>query len=716
MKKTHSVAWAVMAVVAMFCLILLSGGRTAEADTIYNVSGDATRATSFTVQAWGSATVTLRQDYGFFRYTSGSTGRAWGRFHVDVVRNGGTQRLEWDNTVGETLILTLNSSGTYRVTVTPWTASEINAQISGFSAWTQLPTWSVTGASNCSVSNQGTVTAAPTATSRVCTVYYRDAYGNTLQSFNRYCTVGTNTVTAPATLQGGAYTLISASSQTVTGYSNGTVSPKSVVFYYAKASTATPRPTTATVTVYYRTYAGSLLQSHQVTVTQGNNTITAPATLQNGTYSLVSSATQNVTLYANGSLSLSSVTFYYDRTATPTPTPPSTATVTVYYCDAGGSVLQTRQVTVSRGTNTVSAPATIDSGRYTLISGSSQSVTLYSNGTLSVSSLVFYYQRSATPTPVPPSTATVTVYYCDANGSTLQTRQVTVSRGTNTITAPSTLDNGSYTLISGASQSVTLYSNGSLSASSVTFYYSRVNNVTATVTVRLIDVDTMSTLSTRYETLGVGTHTIYAGSTPSGYRAYSETSATVTVYADGTVSRGLITFEYKRQTPVTNPPVTQAPVPAGNVVYPTNWDTQFGPESKNPEGRSNLHRICDNDPSTVLSHIHWDREVKDPIPEFTVTFGGSTVSAIGVTNGIASSYDRYTANARPSSMRLRIYHSGGVTDCVIELPKGYNGSMKTYSLGGTFTGVTKIEIFVEHVWLGDSNRYNVNIAEIAFFE
>ena len=892
MQTKHSIAWGALAIIGFFCLVMLFIAPGAMADSPYNIDGSSGVTTTFTAQAWSNATVTLTQENGVFRYNSGSSARAWGRYHIDITLNGQTQRLEWEPaTGGQTIVLRLNQQGYYTIRVSPWTPVEMRTQISGFNSWNTLPTWAVTGTSNCTLNGGAAPTTTPANTATV-TVYYRDSYGATLQTHSVTVRQGANTITAPITLQNGTYSLISQSSQSVTLYSNGTLSATSVTFYYSRSSTVTPTPTpapvTATISVYYRTTEGSLLQMKTATVSQGVNTITAPATLQGGVYILASQASQSVTLYSNGSLSANSVTFYYSRNnpATPTPTPvPVTATVSVYYRTTEGSLIQMRSITVNQGTNTVTAPSTLQGGVYTLASQASQSVTLYSNGTLSTSSLTFYYSRvnPATPTPTPaplkkditvyyrsndgallqsyaytcsvgtnsitapttlqnnrynlispsvqqvtlysngtlsansvtfyympynpvtptptpvtatctvyyrssdgtllqshtvtcsvgnntitapatlwsgdynlispnpqtvtvytngtmstnsvtfyysrrevitptpaPVTATCMVYYRDINGGLLQSRMVTCTVGNNTITAPTTLQDGDYTLSSPQTQTVTVYSDGSMSTNSVTFYYTEVPAVMATITVQKRDVDSLDILSSTTQTLRAGTHAIQAGSAPSGYRLYSQSTVSVTVYPDGTVSQSTVTFDYKRISP---PTPTDPSIPVGPQVHPTSWDTQFKPGtsgSSNENRYINLPNLYDNNINTSFNYIYWSGEVKDDIPELTVLFegfGGNQISAFGLIAGKVTSSSQFERNSMPTEFMLRIYSDEGVSDRTVSLNRGYSQNMRTYSLGHVYHNVTKIEIFITHIRKGQGdNQYNVHLTELAFFE
>lgn len=721
MRTKSSIAWWALALVGVVCLGLIAGTRSAQADTAYNISGTGGVTTTFNAQANANATITFTQENGIFRYTSGSVARAWGRFHVDVTLNGSTQRYEWQPTTGgQTFVLQLSQKGFYTITVTPWTSAEMRTQLSGFSTWNTLPAWSVTSVSGCALYAASSPTATSQAVTASVTIYYRDAAGNTLQTFTRSCSVGTSTITAPLTLQSGAYTLISPQSQTVTLYANGTLSASSVVFYYTAVSVATPTPTpllTASVTVYYRDSTGALLQTRSVQITQGSKIITAPATLQSGAYVLASPSSQTVTLYANGTLSASSVTFYYtaNNPATPTPTPVS-ATVTVYYRAIDGSLLESRTQACSVGSNTVSAPASLQNGAYTLASESVQTVTLYASGTLSASSVTFYYapRQIATPTPEPVITASVMVYYRSTDGTLLQSRFETCRRGTNTITAPDTLQNGAYVLSSSKSQPVTLYANGTLSTQSVTFYYTRIPTVSATITVQLRDADTMSILSSRTVTLGVGTHTVQAGSTPSGYQAISSTSATVTVYSDGTASPSVVTFDYRRRQSA-----TAVPVVTHDLVYPTSWDTKFRPEistnSSNNWRWQELDKLTDGNASTYFQYYLYTSDTENGYPEFTAYFSNSTVQGIGIRNGVSSGYSDYMRIIR---MHAIIYTTSGTyTVENLTVPDTYQLDYYWLSFGRSYTDVEKIEIYVDQRRKGNVTDYQylIRIRDLCFY-
>ena len=879
-KRFGSLVWGLLGTLAMICAVLLSGSP-AHADTYGVTGGDGSTITTFYVQSWGSATITLTQESGVFTSTTGGSARAWGRYHVDCSLNGASQRLEWKDPYKDTFVIRMNQAGLYKISLTPYTNPEMSAEVSVFGSWKVLPTWSLTNTQNCQISTaptpepvtgnyltvyyrdqygkqigmrtvycsvgSNTITAPQTlqngrfylssASTQVvtltaggvlspatvtfyyaeaaatpaptqqpistasCTVYYRDVYGSLLSTTSYTCRTGSNTITAPATLSvnGRSYSRISSASQSVTLYASGSLSATSVTFFYQITSTPTPAPATATVYIYYRDSAGNLLQSSSETMTVGTRTFTAPSTLSvNGrTYKLYTAQSQQVTLYASGSLSTSSLTFYYQVQNTPTPAP-VTATVYIYYRDSSGNMLQSSSETMTVGTRTFTAPATLSVGgrTYKLYTAQSQQVTLYANGTLSASSLSFYYQLQNTPTPVP-ATATIYIYYRDNAGNLLQTDSKTITVGTHTFTAPSTLwvssrnyqlipptsqqvtlyQNGAvsassvtfyyqrestpapvtvsvriyyrdsygsilqqqsetmtvgtrtftapatlsaggktYNLTSTGSQSVTLYSDGTLSASSVDFYYQEYNPVTATITVQKIDVDTMATLDTRSETLGVGTHTIKAGNTPSGYDLYDASTASVTVYENGNVSQSVVTFRYRRK--ATTPPVTPVPVtPEEGQVIPTSWDTQFKDGSLSPRSINTLPRICDGNLGRSFYYTMWASEQKDDIPEITITFGpGSDIASVWIAVGELNTSTYFYNKARPSKMEFVVYSDEGVNRTTFEIPRNYDKRMVPYSFNTLYHNVTKIEVFITNIWVGTQDRYEVHIAEMAFYD
>ena len=796
-RKNGTMIWGLLGALALICAILL-GGQSAQADIYSAVSGDGATVTTFYVQTSGTATITLTQQAGVFTSASatGGSARAWGRFHVDCTLNGTSQRVEWTPAVGsDTYTLQLRQVGTYTITVTPYTNAEMAQQITGFGQWKAVPTWSLTGIVNARVISTP-VTQAPSAQNAYCTVYYRDTANKILSQRTQSCTLGANPITAPQNLQNGLYYLISPATQTVTLYANGTLSTQTVTFYYAQSPavvTPTPTPVPVTVkscTVHYRDLLGSLLSATSRTCSVGQNTITAPSTLTVGgkTYTRVSTGTQTVTMYSNGTLSASTVTFYYQLQSTPTPVP-TTAKVNIYYCDSAGSLLQTRSETISVGTRSITAPSTITvSGRtYTLYTNQTQSVTLYANGTLSASSLSFYYQQQAvtgtviyyrdsmgntlsttsqtvsrgkntitapsaitvggtTYTLIPPTsqqvtlnadgtmsantvnfyyqkpsapvTATLYVYYRDGAGNILQTRTETLTQGSRQISAPSaiTVSGRTFNLTSSGSVTVTLYADGTLSHSSVDFYYKEYQQVSVTITIRQMDVDTNVTLSTRTETLGVGTHTVKAGSTPGGYELYSASSTTVTVYADGTASQKVINFGYRKK--ATTPPVTPVPVtPTEGQVIPASWDTQFKDGSASPRSISTLPRICDGDFGRSFYYTMWSSEKADDIPEITVVFNAeANVGTLAMANGDLSSNSNYYNKGRPKRLRVVIYSDEGVNTKTFDISNIWDKRLVPYSFGTVYHNVTKIEIFIPNITMGEKDRYEIHIAEMAFYD
>ena len=632
-----------MALILLVAVLTLS---TACADTPYDVEGSAGAPLTFYVDSQGSASVTLTQSSGTYARTNTSVAATgYSSYHVDCTVNGASTRVDW---TAASATLSLPVKGQYMICVTPFTAYEMQSRYIGFSRWMSMPTWSVTGANRAAVSVSSSQTLNPVYQKPV-TVEYRDTSGALLQSTQTACVVGSNQITAPYTIIGGAYRRISAASQAVTLSNDGVLSTATVTFFYTavQTATATPQPSAICV-VYYKDIYGTVIQQRNVTCQIGTNTITAPTSLTGG-YTLSTPSQQTVTLNAQGQLSAASVTFYYTRREAVVTSTPKARTTTI--------------------------------------------------------------------------TATVQIYYRDNAGNLIQQRSVTLTTGTNIITAPDTLQNGAYKLTSANRQTVTLSNSGQLSTSAVTFYYNPKQQLTATVTIRQIDVDTLQVLASWTQTLEVGTHTIYAGTTPYGYHPYSETYTTVYVRSDGIVSpTSVIYFEYKRNAsyPTATPrPVTPTPEPEPiyGHVYPLWYDTQFKEGSKNPRAINTLPNAFDENYNTSFYYTYWNSERSDDIPEITVGFDGTqNIRRIGISPGSNRSYDSYVSKAKPRKMRLVIYSDEGVREVTISLNNSYQRGVQVFSLGAIYHHVTQIDVFVTNIYSGSVDQNEVNITELKFYE
>ena len=139
---------------------------------------------------------------------------------------------------------------------------------------------------------------------------------------------------------------------------------------------------------------------------------------------------------------------------------------------------------------------------------------------------------------------------------------------------------------------------------------------------------------------------------------------------------------------VTAAPSNQQPAPQiGDAVKPSSWSTQF------TEREDKLYRLSDDDAETFFWWHIVDSERVDKIPELTAYFKNATISTIGIRSGRPKQYKNY---ARVKSFRLVIYHSGGMSTVNVSFPDRESvSSYHTASLGGTYKGVTKIEIFLD---------------------
>ncbi len=163
----------------------------------------------------------------------------------------------------------------------------------------------------------------------------------------------------------------------------------------------------------------------------------------------------------------------------------------------------------------------------------------------------------------------------------------------------------------------------------------------------------------------------------------------------------------------------------GAVVYPNSWDTQFKPgtsaENKyNDKRYLKLDNLHDDNYQTSFNWLIWTSEMKDDIPEITAHFSGETVSSIGIRNGYLKSESEYWQYARATRLNLTICdYSGNVYNTSICVPDYYTTNYQVFSLGGTYTNVATIKI-----WLADYNNNEsadinhknvVQISDIQFY-
>ena len=205
----------------------------------------------------------------------------------------------------------------------------------------------------------------------------------------------------------------------------------------------------------------------------------------------------------------------------------------------------------------------------------------------------------------------------------------------------------------------------------------------------------------------------------------------VAVYTDqrGVPDKQQIYLVYRRGQPA----VTDAPRPvysASQIVRPIGWDTQFRPGvSTAPDGRgdnANVYRqlgnLYDDNPGTSVSWLLYVTERTDGLPEFTASFGGTSISAIGVRNGKATSESEFLQYARLASLHLRIHTtSGEVLNTWVYLPDEYSPDYRVLPLDKTYRNVASVELWIEGnvnqgFYLGTGETmYTMHVSDIQFY-
>ena len=199
----------------------------------------------------------------------------------------------------------------------------------------------------------------------------------------------------------------------------------------------------------------------------------------------------------------------------------------------------------------------------------------------------------------------------------------------------------------------------------------------------------------------------------------------------GVCSPSVINFYYSKISFPTEAPSSQNRViSTGSIVYPYDWDTQFKPGTATTvvEGKVDnenkyirLPNLYDNNASTSFWWLIWKSEREDYIPEISALFNNATVSSVGIRNGNASSQSEYYKYARVRRFRVQIQYSGGVSETYITLGDNYSKDYQKCSLGRTYSGVTRIDFFLdgganEGFYTGNSETYYIHIADMQFYD
>ncbi len=438
----------------------------------------------------------------------------------------------------------------------------------------------------------------------------------------------------------------------------------------------------------YDVESGDILSSRYETVVIGTNTIKADSTPSG--YKLAGEPLKTVTVDSDGNISEPNVGFGYEKINT---------NVIIHVCqyDTGtGTTLSSREETVGVGSHTIRA-GSAPSG-YRLTGAASETVTVDSNGNASTTDVWFGYEK-----------INVIIHvnqYDTGTGNTLSSREETVGVGSHTIRAGSAPSG--YRITGAASETVTVDSNGNASTTDVWFGYEKINT-NVIIYVYQYDAETGNPLTSREETVGVGSHTIRAGSAPSGYRITGASSEIVNVDSNGNASTTEVWFAYEKIPVITEPP-------SGQPVYPTRWDTQFYYSDKNQQAAHSISNLVDGNKNTCFYYTIWKSEREDSSPEITVYFDGATVSKIGIVNGKVTSQNEYNQRARIKTISAMIYTYSGTYNAQISVPDTYSQQYQKFSLGGTYSGVTRIDLFLNDYYKGSGKeQYEMNIAEMQFY-
>lgn len=224
------------------------------------------------------------------------------------------------------------------------------------------------------------------------------------------------------------------------------------------------------------------------------------------------------------------------------------------------------------------------------------------------------------------------------------------------------------------------------------------------------------------ETKTISSSQYISPKTISGYTCTSGSQYVSFDSSTGNCSPSTISFYYSKD-------AAPAPAPGGLIVMPYDWDTQFKPGTAtriyngkvdNENRYKRLPYLYDNDASTSFYWVIWKTERTDDIPEISALFNGATVSSVGIRNGNTKSQSNYYKYARVSRFRVRIYCSIGVRETYITLNDNFTKDYQKCDLGGTYSGVTRIDFFLdggknEGFYTGSSETYYIHISDMQFY-
>ncbi len=380
------------------------------------------------------------------------------------------------------------------------------------------------------------------------TVYYYHENGTLLDSRDVTLPEGTHTLW-PESSKVSGLELVGDVSANVTVYADGGTDVASVTFLYKDPYVA---PAEATITVYYYHENGTLLDQQEEIRGEGTHALWPKSDKVDG-LELVTDPLVNVTVYADGSTDLASVSFIYrDPYVAPVSVP-----VTVQYLDTMGETIAAPVTKdYAPGTYPFTAPA-IDG--YELMTDAVINVTVYEDGTIDPEEIAFYYRPAQPTEPPAPVSVPVTVQYLDTMGETIAAPVTKdYAPGTYPFTAPA-IDG--YELMTDAVINVTVYEDGTIAPEEIAFYY-RPAPKYAEVPVTYTDRSGRILVETFVLRLEPGrTHTVAADPAlvPAGYDASSAVPVEVRIDAHGNATPDRVYLDFAET-------VVETPIPVGQPV------------------------------------------------------------------------------------------------------------------------------------------------------
>jgi len=395
-----------------------------------------------------------------------------------------------------------------------------------------------------------TPTTEPEPASATVAVRYVDGAGATVAESSQTLTqLGTNTVYADTSLLPQGYRLADADSKQVELQAGGVAVPSELVFAVEKEQAAL----NASLYVTYVDENGTQISQESVTLTQpGVNTIQANLSLLPEGYELAGESTANVELYADNTLSQSSVTFQVKKTQPETPQI-KPVEINISYITAEGEQAASEKETLSEvGTHTIHAnPALVPD--YDIVGESTATVELYADNTVSLDTVSFQVKKKAEEEPkINP--VTVAIRYVDeATGKDIhdKTEVSFDSIGEHSV-ADKRIEIQNYSFASASAESVWVFEDGHAEPTEVVFSY-RANEAPdaagKTIPVKYQTANGKEVAPSHEENIVEGENTIQAKVTEvEGYTMTSPASQTVTLYPDGSVSAAQVIFEFKSNT------------------------------------------------------------------------------------------------------------------------------------------------------------------------